>query len=366
MKLKGKKRIGMLTGGGDCPGLNAVIRAAVKSALNLGWEVVGIRDGFEGLKDPVRIEKITLKNIKGILNQGGTILGTTNRGNPFMSKKTVGGKTVEIDTSKEVVKNFRKLGLNALIAIGGDGTLGIAAKFMDKGIPIVGVPKTIDNDLSSTVITFGFDTAVSTATDALDKLHSTAESHQRVMVVETMGRYCGWIALNAGVSGGADVILIPEIPFDIDKICDAVNRRYGPKRSNFAIIMVAEGAKPKGQGHFVKVGKECGKEHVILGGIAEHIAKEVQKRTGHDARSLSLGHLQRGGHPTTFDRLVATRFGAAAIRQVQKGQFGVMVASVPPTMKPVPLKKAISKLKTVPVNCDTIISARQMGISFGD
>ncbi len=360
-----KKRIGVLTGGGDCPGLNAVIRAVVRSALNLDWEIIGIREGFEGLLDLRKTEKIGPGNIKGILNLGGTILGTTNRGNPFTKKKKVGSKTVEYDVSDTVVKNFKKLKLDALVAIGGDGTLGIASKFVDKGLPIIGVPKTIDNDLFSTVITFGFDTAVSNATDALDKLHSTAESHQRVMVVETMGRYCGWIALNSGISGGADVILIPEIPFKMEKICEAVEKRY-KNRSNFAIIVVAEGAQPAGGKIFVKQCKEKGKEHPVLGGIAEWMAREIQERTGHEARFMSLGHLQRGGQPTTFDRLLGTRFGACAIRLIQENIFGVMVASVPPDMKYVPIKEAISKMKKVPVDCDTIISARQLGISFGD
>ncbi|MCB4790260.1 MAG: 6-phosphofructokinase [Elusimicrobia bacterium] len=365
MPKKEIKRIGVLTGGGDCPGLNAVIRAVVKSAFNLGWEVIGVREGFEGLLDLSKIEKIGPANIRGILNLGGTILGTTNRGNPFISKKKVGDSIEEYDSSDEVVKNFKQLGLDALVAIGGDGTLGIACKFVDKGIPIVGVPKTIDNDLSSTVITFGFDTAVSNATDALDKLHSTAESHRRVMVVETMGRYAGWIALNSGVSGGADVILIPEIPFEIDKVCQAVEKRY-KNNTNFAIVVVAEGAKLKGGDMFVKQAKEAGKEHPVLGGISDWVSKEIEKRTGHESRSLSLGHLQRGGHPTTFDRLLATRFGACAVRFIKEGKFGVMVASIPPGMEAVPLKEAISKMKNVPVDCDTITSARQLGISFGD
>ncbi|MBN1621751.1 MAG: 6-phosphofructokinase [Endomicrobiales bacterium] len=365
MNKNSKKRIGILTGGGDCPGLNAVIRAAVKSALNLGWEVIGIREGFEGLIDTSKTEMITSQNIKGILNVGGTILGTTNRGNPFIARKEINGKVVEVDSSDKVVENFKKLGLDALLVIGGDGTLGIAEKFVDKGIPIVGVPKTIDNDLSSTVITFGFDTAVSIATEALDRLHPTAESHRRTMVVETMGRYAGWIALNSGVSGGADIILIPEIPFDIDKVCKAVEKRYSNK-SNFAIVVVAEGAKQKSGELFVKQGKESGKEHPVLGGVAEWLCKEIQSKTGRESRFISLGHLQRGGNPTTFDRLLGTRFGACAIRFISENTTGIMVASSPPGMKAVPLKEAISKLKNVPTDCDTIISAKQMGISFGD
>lgn len=356
------KRIGILTGGGDAPGLNAVIRAAVKSALARGWEVLGIREGFEGLLRPGLIQKLYQKNVSGILKMGGTILGTTNRGNPFeYSKKGVGTS----DRSNEVVRNFRKLKLDALIVIGGDGSLTIAQKLYQKGIPIVGVPKTIDNDLSETVITFGFDTAVSTATDALDKLHSTAQSHQRVMVVEVMGRYAGWIALHSGIAGGADVILIPEIPFTWESVCKKIHERYqkGPK---FAIVVCAEGAAPKG-GNLMTVGeKESGREHPHLGGIAEYVSKEIQRRTGHESRSLVLGHLQRGGEPTTFDRLLGTRLGVGAVELIEKKRFGQMTALKPPIIAPVSIAKAISKLKKVPANSDVIRAARSLGISFGD
>ena len=251
-----------------------------------------------------------------------------------------------------------------MVCIGGDGTLGIAHGLSEKGVPLVGVPKTIDNDLSSTVVTFGFDTAVSTATDALDKLHSTAESHKRVIVVEVMGRYAGWIALNSGVAGGADVILIPEIPFDMKSVARKINDRWRRKR-DFAIVVVAEGAKPKGGKMLTKGKKQIGRE-VKLGGIADWVAKEINRLTGKETRSLVLGHLQRGGHPTTFDRLIATRFGAAAIRLIQQGDFGKMVALDPPKVLAVPLKDAIERMKSVPLECDTIISARQIGICFGD
>lgn len=364
-KRKGKKlKLGITTGGGDCPGLNAVIRAAVKGAFNLGWDVIGIKGGFEGLLDTRQIDIIQPHDIKGILHLGGTILGTTNRGNPFKYPVKVKGKIVEKDLSDKVVKNFKKLGLDCLIVIGGDGTLAIANGLSEKGIPIVGVPKTIDNDLSSTVITFGFDTAVSTATDAIDKLHSTAESHKRVIVVEVMGRYAGWIALNSGVAGGADVILIPEIAFNMESVARKINDRWRRKR-DFAIVVVAEGAKPEGGKMFTKGDKQAGRE-VKLGGIAEWVAKRINEETGKETRSLVLGHLQRGGHPTTFDRLIATRFGAAAIRQIEKGEFGKMVALDPPKVLAVPLKKAIERMKSVPLECDTIISARQLGICFGD
>jgi len=362
---KKARRIGVLTGGGDCPGLNAVIRAVVKSANNIGWTVIGIKKGFEGLMDPKNDRVLETQDISGILNVGGTILGTTNRGDPFKYAVTKNGKTTYIDRSDAAVKGFKKLGLDALVCIGGDGTLTIAKQLADKGIPLVGVPKTIDNDLSATVITFGFDTAVSTATEALDKLHSTAESHQRVMVVEVMGRYAGWIALNSGIAGGADVILIPEIPFNMDKVCEKVNARYKMKR-NFCIVVAAEGAKPKGAGMFTKDSATPGRVEVLLGGIAEWVAKEIHDRTGRETRSLVLGHLQRGGNPTTFDRLLATRFGAAAIRTLKENRFGEMVCLRPPQVISVPLIEAIGKMKSVPLDSDEIITGRNMGISFGD
>jgi 6-phosphofructokinase 1 len=360
------RRIGISTGGGDAPGLNAVIRAAVKSAHNLGWEVIGIKRGFEGLFKPGMAVRLDARDVAGILTMGGTILGTTNRGNPFEYRTTVRGKTVVRDMSGEVVKSVKRLGLDAIICIGGDGTLKIARQLADMGVPVVGVPKTIDNDMPGTVVTFGYDTAVSTATDALDKLHSTAASHQRVMVVELMGRYAGWIALNAGVAGGADVILIPEIPFDIDLVCKKVEDRYRRKR-NFAIVVAAEGAAPSGRGMFTRDHRDTGRQEVLLGGIAQWVADEIAARTGRETRSLVLGHLQRGGNPTTFDRLLGTRFGAAAVRLVAEGGFGRMVCLRPPTVDSIPLAEvATGKPRRVPVDSDTILSARMMGISFGD
>jgi 6-phosphofructokinase 1 len=362
--MKKINRIGILTGGGDAPGLNAVIRAVVKSAFNRNWEVIGIREGFEGLLNTSKAKKITTKDITGILNMGGTILGTTNRGNPFAHKVKVGNKVVIKDLSDIIVRNFRKLKLDALVAIGGDGSLGIAKKLKDKGIPIVGIPKTIDNDLKVTVITFGYDTAVSTATDALDKLHSTAQSHQRVMVVEVMGRYAGWIALNSGVAGGADIILIPEIPFNFDKVCQKVKERYQTKR-NFCIVVVAEGAKPAGGQRIIK--SKSSESHVeILGGVGNMVAEEIGKRTGKETRSIVLGHLQRGGNPTTFDRLVGTRFGTAAVRLIAEGKFGRMVCLKPPNIGSATLEEAISELNTVPLTSDVIQSGRELGICFGD
>ncbi len=359
------KRIGICTGGGDAPGLNAVIRAATKTAYNFGWEVIGLYQGFDGLIFPRMAQKLEPQDIRGILNKGGTILGTTNRGNPFEYPVKKGGRTVTKDISGTVVRNFRKMGLDGLIVIGGDGTLRIAERLMGKGIPIVGVPKTIDNDLFGTDVTFGYDTAVSTATEALDKLHSTAASHRRCMVVEVMGRYAGWIALNSGISGGADVILIPEIPFSVKEVCRKVRERDRLKRF-FTIVVAAEGAKPAGGGMITKGGPSDGRQEVLLGGIAEWLAKAIQSECGKETRSITLGHLQRGGHPTTFDRLLATRLGAAAARLVYLGHFGRMVGLKTPQIVSTPISEAVQRMKNVPVDHDTIISARAMGISFGD
>lgn len=359
------KKIAILTGGGDAPGLNAVIRASVKSALHLGWEIYGVKDGFAGFLKPDSIQKLTSKEISGILTLGGTILGTTNRGNPFsFPVKTKKGLQAR-DLSDRVVRKIKKMRLDALIAIGGDGTLSIAQKLAQKGVKVVGVPKTIDNDVVGTVITFGFDTAVSIATEAMDRLHSTAQSHQRVLVVEVMGRYAGWIALHSGISGGADVILIPEIPFDWEAVCRKVEERYrsGP---NFCIIVAAEGAAPLGGSYAVQEGKQVGKEHVRLGGIAELAASEIQKRTGREARSLVLGHLQRGGSPTTFDRLLSTRFGVAAVHLIEQGRSGRMVALDPPKITDVPLSRVLGKVRQIPKNSDVIEAARSLGVSFGD
>jgi 6-phosphofructokinase 1 len=357
------KRIGVVTGGGDCPGLNAVIRAVVISGVNHGWELYGIERGFEGLLDQHRISLLELSDVRGIIHTGGTILGTTNRGNPFQPRvKRDGGRRV-IDLSDEVVKRFRRLKLDALIVIGGDGTLRIASQLAHKGIPIIGVPKTIDNDLAATELTFGFNTAVTTATDAIDKLHATAESHERIMVVEVMGRNAGWIALYSGVAGGADVILLPEIPFNFEAIIRKVEDRWR-RRRNFAIVVAAEGAWPEGGEVFVKA-REEGREP-RLGGIAEFVADELHRLTRHETRSLVLGHLQRGGMPTTSDRLLATRFGAAAIRAIEQGERNVMVAYRSARIVTVPLERAISEIKNVPLDSDIIQAARELGISLGN
>lgn len=353
------------TGGGDAPGLNAVIRAVTLSALRRGWKVTGIRRGYNGLLDEYPKGLITLDRdrVRGISHLGGTILGTVNKGNPFEYPVKQNDKVVVTDISDTVVQRVREAGADGLIAIGGDGSLRIAQRFIEKGLKIIGVPKTIDNDLSATQVTFGFDSAVSVATEAIDRLHSTAEAHERVMVVEVMGRYAGWIALNSGVSGTADVILIPEIEFDIGKVCESIRHRYESGRT-FAIVVVAEGAKPKGGTLSVR-GKELGRE-VQLGGIAERVAAQIQERTGYETRSLVLGHLQRGGGPTTFDRLLALRFGAAAVRLAEQGLWGNMVAWQPPNMVPVSIKEAVSKMKVVPLDHDTVLTARDLGICLGD
>jgi 6-phosphofructokinase 1 len=356
--------VALLTGGGDCPGLNAVIRAASRTAFNLGYEVYGVEDGFDGLLTG-KVRRLMPRHVRGLLHLGGTILGTTNRANPFAYPMRKGGRLVEVDRSAEVLRCFRAHGLDALVAIGGDGTLGIAERLARKGLPVVGVPKTIDNDIAATVITFGFDTAVATATDALDKLHTTAESHKRVMVVEVMGRYAGWIALHSGVAGGADVILIPEIPFHLDRVCDAIRRRERAGRS-FSIVVAAEGAFPKGGRPAAYGPREAGRE-VRLGGIAEWLAREIAEATGKDTRSIVLGHLQRGGAPSSFDRLLATRLGTAAMRLVAREQFGRMVALDPPKVRAVRLRDAVGKgkMKKVPRDSDIVRSARDVGIEFG-
>jgi 6-phosphofructokinase 1 len=356
------KRIGVLTGGGDAPGLNAVIRAVVKSACNAGVEVLGIEDSFDGLIEPGRTRPLGPKNVTGILRLGGTILGTTNRGNPFAYPvTTTDGK---VDYSTRVIENFHKFGLNALVVIGGDGTLSIAHRFAKQGIPIVGVPKTIDNDIVGTVSCFGFDTAVDFATDAIDRLHSTAEAHHRVMVVEVMGRYAGWIALYAGVAGGADVILIPEIPFDLNIVAERLKERerFGAR---FSIIVVAEGAVPIG-GTVSIIAKGDAATAERLGGLSATCAQELQRLTGKETRYVVLGHLQRGGMPTAFDRTLATRFGGKAVELLLKGMFGKMVANHPPDLVPIPLQDVVGKTKTVPLDNDLLTTARAIGVCFGD
>ncbi len=362
------KRLGVLTGGGDAPGLNAVIRAVVKSAVNAGIGCLGLEDSFDGLLDTNRSRVLLPKDVTGILRIGGTILGTTNRGNPFAYPAAAAvaghGAAPMIDYSQRCIDTFHRLALDALIVIGGDGTLTIGHKFFTAGIPVVGVPKTIDNDIVGTTNCFGFDTAVSFATEAIDRLHTTAEAHHRVMVVEVMGRYAGWIALHAGLAGGADVILMPEIPFDLETVAARIREReaWGAR---FSIVVVAEGAVPKGgKASIVQAATEGQVER--LGGIGALIARELERLTGKETREVVLGHLQRGGTPTSRDRVLATRFGAAAVDFARRGLFGMMVASDPPDIVPVPLEQVVGRFKKVPLDSDTVMAARALGVSFGD
>jgi 6-phosphofructokinase 1 len=359
------KRIAISTGGGDAPGLNAVIRAVVLSAVNEGWEVYGIRKGYSGLLGEDEIVRLDSQSVRGITHVGGTILGTTNRGNPFeWPVEDEDGTVHVVDRSDEVIESFRRHEFDGMVAIGGDGSLGIANELWKKGLPVIGVPKTIDNDLAATQVTFGFHTAVQTASEALDKLHSTAESHERVMVVELMGRHTGWIALFAGVSATADVILLPEIPYDIEKVCDKIREREAQGR-HFSIVVAAEGAKPKeGSASFAEEAKPGAEAR--YGGIAERIAQQIGERTEKETRSLVLGHLQRGGSPIAYDRLIALRFGAAAARYVADGAYGTMVALDPPEVRAVPLVEATRRTKAVPLDSDVVITARNLGICFGD
>jgi ATP-dependent phosphofructokinase / diphosphate-dependent phosphofructokinase len=356
------KRIGVLTGGGDAPGLNAVIRAVAKAAFNSGIECVGLEDSFDGLIEPGRSRVFTSCGMAGILYLGGTILGTTNRGNPFAYPiETSDGVH---DYSDRCVEMFHKMGLGALVVIGGDGTLGIAHQFCTRGIPIVGVPKTIDNDIVGTTNCFGFDTAVDFATDAIDRLHVTAEAHHRIMVVEVMGRHAGWIALYAGVAGGADAILIPEIPFDIQIVADKLTARekWGAK---FSIVVVAEGAFPRG-GEVSLIQKGHGARIERLGGMGAQVCETLAAHTNKETRSVVLGHLQRGGAPTSFDRVLATRFGGKAVELILRGEFGTMVASHPPDIVARRLDEVVGKTRTVPMDFDLLLTAKALGVTFGD
>ena len=358
----GVRRIGVLTGGGDAPGLNAVIRALVKAATNYHSEVIGLEDSFDGLIEPNRWRRLATTDVTGILRIGGTILGTTNRGNPFAYPIQTSGGTR--DYSTRCVEMFHELKLDALVVIGGDGTLGIAHEFSRRGIPLVGVPKTIDNDIVETTNTFGFDTAVSFATDAIDRLHTTAEAHHRVIVVEVMGRYAGWIALYAGVAGGADASLIPEIPFDLGKVAQHIRKRdeYGAR---FSIVVVAEGAKPVGGAATVM--KQAQGEYLErLGGVGALVAAQLERLTAKETRNVVLGHLQRGGTPTSFDRVLATRFGARAVELLMEGTFDHMVAFHPPNIAAVPLEKIVGRTRTVPPDFDVVRTARAIGISLGE
>jgi 6-phosphofructokinase 1 len=345
--------------------LNAVIRAVVLSAHRRGWKSYGIQRGYEGLLSFNGVVPLGPGAVRGITHLGGTILGTTNRGNPFRYvMKDAEGQEYETDRSDDLVDAFQASGFDALVSIGGDGSLQISHQLWRKGLPVVCVPKTIDNDVCGTQRTFGFDTAVSTATDALDRLHSTAESHERVMVVELMGRYAGWIALYSGLSGGADVILIPEIPFDMEKVCDKIRSREAAGR-HFSIVVVAEGARPRDGA--VELLERRGIGTVDrLGGIGSKVARFIEHHTGKETRTAVLGHLQRGGSPTTYDRLLALRFGSAAVRAIADGAFGVMVGLNGQDITRVPLDDVVGKAKNIQPDSDIIATARELGISLGD
>jgi len=360
------KKIVISTGGGDAPGLNAVIYAVVHACARKGWEVYGSRNGYAGFLDIDDMIRLFPRDVEGIYATGGTILGSTNKGNPFSRPvENLAGEVQIIDISDKILRNFNRMGFDCHIAIGGDGSLDIAHRFAEKGMPVIGVPKTIDNDLEKTSRTFGFDTAVATATEALDKLHSTAKSHNRVLVVEVMGRDSGWIALYSGISGGADVILLPEIPFDMDEVCAKISDNE-LRDKDYAIVVVAEGAVTKDGQNFNKGKGELGRDEVVLGGVGEWVASEIRAKTEKDTRSLVLGHLQRGGSPTTFDRLLALRFGAAAVRLVENKVFDHMVALRDSTMESVPIAEAIKMRKKVDLNSDKIMTAREIGICLGD
>ncbi|MHB1404340.1 MAG: 6-phosphofructokinase [Desulfitobacteriaceae bacterium] len=354
------QKLAVLTGGGDCPGLNAVIRAVVKTAYQYGIEVIGIRDGFRGAVEGEFIP-LSLSEISGILPRGGTILGTTNRDNPFAYETK--GQTV--DRSGDVLRNLQEHDVGALVAIGGDGSLKIALELGEKGLNVIGVPKTIDNDLMATDQTFGFQTAVATAQDALDRLHTTAESHHRIMILEVMGRYAGWIALHAGVAGGADVILIPEIPYDLNKVMLATKNR-AKQDKKFSLVVVAEGAHPL-DGEMVVERTIAGRtDPVKLGGIGAKLGRELEERAKMEARVTVLGHLQRGGSPVTYDRILATRYGVAAVEAALEEDFGVMVALRGREIIRVPLAEAVNKLKLIPLTDPLLLAARNLGIEMGD
>ncbi|MBP8933318.1 MAG: 6-phosphofructokinase [Candidatus Atribacteria bacterium] len=358
-------RIGVLSAGGDCPGINAVIHAVVKKAIiDYQMEVYGIYDGFAGLVEG-RWRTLQYNDVSGIMPLGGTILGTSNKANPFKYPCTEYGKLCFKDLSQEAIDNYHSMGLQALITIGGDGTFHISDSFIKKGLSIVGVPKTIDNDLSETDFTFGFDSAVWVATDAIDRLHTTAQAHHRVMVVEVMGRYAGWIALYSGIAGGGDVILIPEIPYNIENVCLSIRKRISAGKK-FSIVVIAEGSKPQGGNYTILRKVEESHDQIRLGGIGYVVGNEIEERTGIETRVVVLGHLLRGGSPTPFDRLLASRFGAVAVDLVAHEQFGFFPALRGNEIEPVLIEKAITKLKTIPLDHSLLQIARSTGTYFGE
>lgn len=364
MKTKGIKSIAVMTGGGDCPGLNAVIRAVTKTAINkYGLEVWGIEDGFLGLIED-RMHVFNYNEVSNILTVGGTILGSSNVADPFNYQMKVGKVTQAVDVSDDCIKVLKDRNIDALICIGGDGTMTSAAKFAKKGLTVMGVPKTIDNDLYGTDITFGFNTAVNTATEAIDKIHTTASSHHRVMIIEVMGRYAGWIALHSGVASGADIILIPEIPYQRDKICECVLSR-SRRGKRFSIIVVAEGAKEKGGQMCVSKKLKNSPDPIRLGGIANVLVEQINQCTGLECRAVILGHIQRGGTPTPFDRVLATNFGHTALELLMKGITGHLVVLKDGELSSIPLSQVAGKIKTIPKNHHLIKAAQSVGTSFG-
>jgi ATP-dependent phosphofructokinase / diphosphate-dependent phosphofructokinase len=356
------QRIGILTSGGDCPGLNAVIRGAAKSCWRLGYECVGFLKGYEGLYDPVQYITLTSQNTTGILNEGGTILGSTNKGRFAATVGVHDRRSIPQELLEGVKTTVDQLGLSGLICVGGDGSLAIAQQFHEFGIPVVGVPKTIDNDLTATAFTFGFDSAVDCATDALDRLHTTAASHERVFVLEVMGRHAGWIALHAGIAGGGDVILIPEIPWTYESVCRKILEREQTGKP-FTLIVVAEGAELPGG---TMVGEACEGAQAKLGGIGAIVAREIERRLLRETRTVVLGHLQRGGAPTTFDRVLATQYGAHAVRLIVEGRLGEMICYQPPQMDSVPIAQAMHRIRAVDPDGAAVQAARALGVCFGD
>lgn len=360
-------RLAVLTGGGDCPGLNAVIRAVVKTAIQNNYEIFGIENGFNGLVVD-KMKQMGLQDVSGILPRGGTILGTTNRDNPFhfASGEDAAGETIYKDMRETVLENLKRHAIDTLIVIGGDGSLNIANKLSKEcGIKVVGVPKTIDNDLPCTERTFGFDTAMAMATEALDRLHTTAESHHRVMALEVMGRYAGWIALHAGIAGGADCILIPEIPYKIESVINKIKQRQDSNKK-FSIIVVAEGAKPVGGELSIARMVKGSFEPIRLGGAGDKVVRELEEKTGIESRCTVLGYLQRGGSPTPYDRILSTRYGVAAVEACMRGEYNTMVALQNNKIVVVPIEKVASEAHLVPIESDIIRAARHLGISFGD
>lgn len=363
--MQTNKRIAILTGGGDCPGINAVIRAVTKKAIyEKGMEVIGIEDGYHGIVNN-QYRPLTYDDVSGILTLGGTILGTSKTANPYRYALRKGRRLEFKDLSKTAIENVKKLGIGCLVCIGGDGTLGIAYRLFEDGIPVVGVPKTIDNDLRGTDITFGFDSAVSIATDGIDRIHSTAQSHHRIMIVEVMGHKAGWIALHAGVAGGGDIILIPEIPYDLNMIAEKIKER-SRKGRRFSIVVVAEGAKPKGGDIVIQRIVKESVDSVRLGGIGFVLGAEIEKITGLETRTVVMGHLQRGGSPTPLDRVLATPLGTKAVDMIENKEFGYMVGVKRNSLVKVSLRTVAEGIRTVPLDHRLIKSARSVGTCFGD